>query len=134
MANAAVQVPAIGGVSPAGGGEQPFGSVLWGGVDKFVEALNGARVGTSAVGTSGSTEEIKESVFQKILRPLGEFRSNFDSIIGAISNIVSTGNIGMKELIQIQFQLTQLSYMNDVTAKTADKVSQGTQTLFRNQG
>ena len=40
----------------------------------------------------------------------------------------------MRDLFQIQFQLVQLSYMGDVSAKTADKISQGTQTLFRNQG
>jgi hypothetical protein len=130
--NAAVPVPEVGGLSAVSGGAQPFGSVLWGEVDNFVDVLNGSRVG--AANKSNAASETKEAIFQRILRPLGEFRSKFDAIVGDISDIVTAGSMGMKELIQIQFQLTQLSYMNDVTAKTADKISQGTQTLFRNQG
>lgn len=76
----------------------------------------------------------QQNIYQKFLEPLTEFRHGFDRIMGNISTIVSKGNMGMKELLQIQFQLVQLAYMNDISSKTADKLSQGVQTLFRNQG
>lgn len=76
----------------------------------------------------------QQNIYQKILEPLTEFRHGFDRIMGNIGKIVAKGNMGMKDLLQIQFQLVQLAYMNDISSKTADKLSQGVQTLFRNQG
>ncbi|MDR1435044.1 MAG: EscI/YscI/HrpB family type III secretion system inner rod protein [Puniceicoccales bacterium] len=38
------------------------------------------------------------------------------------------------DLVQMQYDVMQLSYINELSSKTADKTSQGAQTLFRNQG
>lgn len=41
--------------------------------------------------------------------------------------------MGMRDLFSLQFELIQLSLHQDFTTKVADKLSQGAQTLFRNQ-
>ncbi|MDR3317106.1 MAG: hypothetical protein LBS68_03525 [Puniceicoccales bacterium] len=112
-----------------------FGSAQIGDVNQFLSQLNGGGGAGKTAGTQqASGDNMQANLYDKILAPLGEFRSNFDQILNNIGGIVNKGQIGMADLFQIQFQLTQLSYMNDLTAKTADKISQGMQTLFRNQG
>jgi hypothetical protein len=38
------------------------------------------------------------------------------------------------DLMKMQYDVMQLAYLNELSSKTADKTSQGAQTLFRNQG
>jgi hypothetical protein len=38
------------------------------------------------------------------------------------------------DLMKMQYHVMQLTYINELSSKTADKASQGAQTLFRNQG
>ena len=42
--------------------------------------------------------------------------------------------ISMQQALQIQYELMQVGLSQELTAKMADKVSSGVQTLFRNQG
>jgi hypothetical protein len=110
---------------------RPFGAVSLGDVSQFTAALNSAEAPGSV---DKSSEAQQASVYNKMLGPLYEFRQKFDEIIGGIANMVAHEEISMGNLFSIQFQLMQLGYMNDLSAKTADKLSQGVQTLFRNQG
>ncbi|MDR0418424.1 MAG: EscI/YscI/HrpB family type III secretion system inner rod protein [Puniceicoccales bacterium] len=43
-------------------------------------------------------------------------------------------NFSTANLMELQWQVMQLSYINELSSKVADKTSQGAQTLFRNQG
>lgn len=43
-------------------------------------------------------------------------------------------NMTSKALLELQYLVQQLAFVNEVASKTADKTSQGLQTLFRNQG
>jgi hypothetical protein len=90
----------------------------------------------SAVEMLGATNasQATTGLYQKMLGPLQDFRVNFDKIVGNVGTMASRGDISMADLMQIQFQFTQLSYMNDLSAKVSDKISSGMQTLFRNQG
>ncbi|MDR2664493.1 MAG: hypothetical protein LBB14_03150 [Puniceicoccales bacterium] len=130
MSNAPVS--AISSLEPLAGGVS-FGSVSPGDLNQFLSAMD-RPAGTDRASRTQSASEAASSAIQKVLKPLSEFRKGYDKIVTDISDIVSRGHVSMQDLFQIQFQLTQLSYMNDVSAKTADKISQGTQTLFRNQG
>ncbi|MDR2030409.1 MAG: EscI/YscI/HrpB family type III secretion system inner rod protein [Puniceicoccales bacterium] len=98
-------------------------------VSQFLADFHGAGSRHAAQATDGGG-----SVYSRMLAPLSDFRAGFDRIVGDITNLVGHGSLSMGDLIQVQFQLTQLAYMNDLSAKTADKASQGVQTLFRNQG
>jgi hypothetical protein len=116
-------------VTAVTGSQSPFGGAHMGDVSRFLASFQGAGAARGAGKAEGGG-----SVYNKILAPLTEFRAGFDRILGDITNLVGRGNLSMGDLMQVQFQLTQLSYMNDLSAKTADKISQGMQTLFRNQG
>lgn len=87
-----------------------------------------------AQGLAGTEGVQAAGAWQKFLSPLTEFKNKFESILSDISRRVEKGNLTTADLFQIQFQLTQLSYVNDLSSKIADKGSQGVQTLFRNQG
>ncbi|NJD20692.1 MAG: EscI/YscI/HrpB family type III secretion system inner rod protein [Gemmatimonadetes bacterium] len=43
------------------------------------------------------------------------------------------GSYGIQDLMRLQFELMQLNLQIELTPKTADKSSQGVQTLFKNQ-
>lgn len=122
----------------------PFGDVQVGDVNDFLANItpqirrpqtdNDVRAARLSSPNRHDTRISEADLYQQIIQPLSEFRRSFDRIIGNIGDIATRGNMSMADLFQIQFQLTQLAYMNDLSAKTADKLSQGVQTLFRNQG
>jgi hypothetical protein len=121
-------VDAVAGVDRGGtDGARPFGVASAGDANQFKNALD-----TEAVDKGVQAQ--RGDIYSKILSPLYEFRQKFDEIAGDISAMVARGNISMGDLFSVQFQLMQLGFMNDLTAKTGDKLSQGVQTLFRNQG
>lgn len=85
--------------------------------------------------TLDGTEGIQAAgIWQKLLAPLSEYKNQFEAILHDIGRRVSSGNLTTSDLFLIQFKLTQLTYINDLSSKIADKGSQGIQTLFRNQG
>lgn len=85
--------------------------------------------------TLDGTESVQAAgVWQKLLSPLSQYKDSFERILNDIGCRVSRGNLTTADLFMIQFQLTQLTYINDLSSKIADKGSQGIQTLFRNQG
>jgi hypothetical protein len=128
-------VQAVSSVTEVSGAQSSsFGTATTGDVNQFQEHLNSSGAAKVKASSAEKSHGAQGTFYEKILNPLKEFRANFDKIIGNIGGIVGRGDLGMKDLMQIQFQLTQLSYMNDLSAKTADKLSQGIQTLFRNQG
>ncbi|MDR1456743.1 MAG: hypothetical protein LBI34_01650 [Puniceicoccales bacterium] len=116
----------------AAGQSQPFGAVRLGDVSQFQVALNASPEAAESVDKSSQTQ--RASIYDRILQPLYEYRQGFSEITANISVLASNGNISMADLFSVQFQLVQLGYMNDLMSKTADKLSQGAQTLFRNQG
>jgi hypothetical protein len=118
--------------SGVAGQAQPFGAVRLGDVSQFQAALTNTLEMTESV--DGASQVQQASIYHKMLSPLYEFRQGFSEITGNIAGLVEQGNISMANLFSVQFQLMQLGYMNDLSAKTADKLSQGVQTLFRNQG
>ncbi|MDR2677568.1 MAG: hypothetical protein LBB26_03330 [Puniceicoccales bacterium] len=125
-------VAAVAAVNGEGSQSQPFGAVKLGDISQFQAAMAAAPEAAEPVDKSSQAQQA--SLYSKMLSPLYEFRQKFDEIAGGIGSLVNQGNISMADLFSVQFQLMQLGYMNDLSAKTADKLSQGVQTLFRNQG
>ncbi|MDR1437689.1 MAG: hypothetical protein LBI69_01355 [Puniceicoccales bacterium] len=114
-----------------------FGSINVGDVNHFLTAFNGVE-GLAADPMQSAEKSAKtknsENIYDKMIAPLAEFREKFEALVANIGQVVSKGDVSMSELFMVQYQLLQFSYMNDMSAKTADKVSQGIQTLYRNQG
>ncbi|MDR0428832.1 MAG: hypothetical protein LBG86_02215 [Puniceicoccales bacterium] len=133
MANA---IEAIQGVAEKNGSAgSPFGTVNVGDINQFYAAIKGSEgiIGdaTQPVGSTKKKENV--NILNKLIAPLSEFRQHFDAIADNIANIVSNGSMYISEMFQVQYQLTQMAYMNDLSSKSADKLSQAAQTLFRNQ-
>lgn len=80
-----------------------------------------------------------------------ESQSLGDALISGIENIKSTYDVradrvqsrlkvlaenplSVQEAMSVHFELVQLNLHQELTSKMADKVSNGVQTLFRNQG
>ncbi len=60
------------------------------------------------------------------------YHSRVDAVNGTIAG-VGEGGMTVQDTMKLQFELMQLNMQQDVTAKIADKTSQGIQTLFKNQ-
>jgi hypothetical protein len=127
----AAGIPGVGAVeSVTGAQSSPFGSAQVGDVAAFLGQISGTGGASKAAKTM---EAGRQGVYDMILGPLNEFRAGYDRILEDITELVGRGSISMQDLIHVQFQLTQIAYMNDLSSKTADKISQGVQTWFRNQ-
>jgi len=71
-----------------------------------------------------------------VLAGIDRMSSAYQQRVDAVnSTLASSGPEGLSsgEMMQLQFELTQMTLMQDLTAKVADKTSQGMQTLFKNQ-
>ncbi|MBF0103124.1 MAG: type III secretion system inner rod subunit SctI [Desulfobacterales bacterium] len=72
-----------------------------------------------------------------ILQGLEKLKNTYDNRIEKVDNMVKATNersLTMQDAMQLQFEIMQINMTQDITTKVADKISQGTQTLFRNQG
>jgi len=66
-----------------------------------------------------------------------QVKNDYDGRFAKINASMAATNgveISMQQALQIQYELMQVGLSQELTAKMADKVSSGTQTLFRNQG
>jgi len=71
-----------------------------------------------------------------ILGGIDKMSASYQQKVDAVNTTISSGGAeGMTsaDIMQLQFELAQMSMMQDLTAKVADKTSQGIQTLFKNQ-
>lgn len=71
-----------------------------------------------------------------ILEGMEKMRESRETRVAEVNQILGdTGETEMsvKDAMQVQFDLMQLNLQQDITAKAADKTSQGVQTLFKNQ-
>lgn len=87
----------------------------------FQDALNGA------------TEKVTPT--DGIVNSIQSVRDQFLKIQHNLESLAQKGqDFSSADLFQMQYDVMQLSYINEISSKTADKTSQGAQTLFRNQG
>jgi hypothetical protein len=65
-----------------------------------------------------------------------DVREAFRNTITHVKEILDGGmeGMGVAQFMQVQVELMQLNITLEISAKIPDKVSQGGQTLFRNQG
>jgi hypothetical protein len=70
-----------------------------------------------------------------VLSTIQNLRNKFREIQHSVENLVkSKQDFTTADLMKMQYDVMQLAYLNELSSKTADKTSQGAQTLFRNQG
>jgi hypothetical protein len=70
-----------------------------------------------------------------ILNSMQAVRDQFMEIEHCIKSLISRKqDFSTADLMKLQYHVMQLTYINELSSKTADKTSQAAQTLFRNQG
>jgi hypothetical protein len=70
-----------------------------------------------------------------ILNAIQGVRDQVDKIMNNIKTLVGKKeDLSAADLMEMQYDVMQLAFINEFASKTADKTSQGAQTLFRNQG
>ena len=98
-----------------------------------VSQIGGAAAGVEVSAASASSNP---SLGDTILSGIDSMRSSYHEKVQAINSEVSgvgTAEMKMEDAVRLQVDLMQLHMQQDLTAKIADKSSQGLQTLFRNQ-
>jgi hypothetical protein len=77
---------------------------------------------------------IKVSPGDNILQTVQGVRDQYLQIENNLKSITSKGNdLTSSDLMQLQFEVMQLSYMNELSSKAVDKTNNIAQTLMRNQ-
>jgi hypothetical protein len=70
-----------------------------------------------------------------VLNSVQSVRDQYMKIQNRIEALAKSGkDFSSTDLMRMQYDVMQLTYINELSSKTADKTSQGAQTLFRNQG
>jgi hypothetical protein len=70
-----------------------------------------------------------------ILTSIQSVRDIFMEIESSVQSLVAKKqDFTTVDLMKMQYLVMQLTYVNELSSKVADKTSQGAQTLFRNQG
>ncbi|MDR0680044.1 MAG: hypothetical protein LBF42_03390 [Puniceicoccales bacterium] len=74
----------------------------------------------------------EETLTQKVYNVVKGVREQFNDFNDYIQTFVN-GPLSTAKMFELQYKVTQLSVMMDVSSKVGDKGSQAFQTLFRNQ-
>lgn len=71
-----------------------------------------------------------------VLAGIDRMSVGYQQRVDAVNATISSGGadgLSSQDIMRLQFELAQMTLMQDLTAKVADKTSQGVQTLFKNQ-
>jgi hypothetical protein len=117
-------------IPPFGAGAGEFQTMVNGNVTLF--GMRGLGRGrrrrlVESVQSNTPTKGIANSI-QSVRDKFMEIQHNIEVLVSKKEDFSSV------DLMKMQYDVMQLSYLNELSSKTADKVSQGAQTLFRNQG
>lgn len=80
--------------------------------------------------------DVPESLGDSILQGVEKLKESHDDQVQKIKEIVDKSQnepMSLQDAMKLQFELMQLNLQQEATAKTADKSSQGIQTLFKPQ-
>jgi hypothetical protein len=109
------------------------------GAGEFQAALNGnvtlSRVGGLRRGRGHLSVNPVGSPGESIVDSIQSVRKQYETILGKVQEwSKKKEDLSIGDLLDMQFHVMQLAYLNEFSSKVADKSSQGAQTLFRNQG
>jgi hypothetical protein len=119
-------IPAFGGKNIGG---PNFQDVIKGNV--IFSQVNGTQMGAA----NGIKLQQSETPGKSLVDSIQSVRDCYLTIQDRINTqMVSGSKMTSASLLEMQFLVMQLAYVNELSSKVADKTSQGLQTLFRNQG
>ena len=79
----------------------------------------------------GKSESVGDAILNNIEKSSSEYKDAFANMQDIMNS--SGGDLGPSKLLQVQMYMTQISVMQEMMSKVANKLSQGLQTLFKNQ-
>jgi type III secretion system YscI/HrpB-like protein len=112
-------------------------------VARFENALGDQTAGQSLPGTEtahevSGTPKVGEptGLGDAILNGMERAKANHAGKVNTINRLLEKSGaepMSVQDAMRLQFELMQLNIQQEITTKTADKSSQGVQTLFKNQ-
>ncbi len=107
-------------------------------IDRFEAAMTGDGVRMDPVEIAVQEPVLPAHDFGQVLMDtVGQLREDQMSNAGRIEEMTTLSPDGkpmeIRDLFNLQFELMQFTFQQDLTAKVADKLSVGVQTLFQNQ-
>ncbi|MEM6916587.1 MAG: type III secretion system inner rod subunit SctI [Verrucomicrobiota bacterium] len=91
-----------------------------------------AATAPAAVSPSSESGGLGNVILDGIEKMSSAYNNRVDAVNASVSD-VGEGGMTVQETMKLQLELMQLNLQQDVSAKIADKTSQGIQTLFKNQ-
>ena len=92
-----------------------------------------ANVPPTANVASQDPKNVTDEVLTAMQRMSNKQADSVKGIMEAFEAIESPGNMNMADALRLQTKVHEFQLINELIAKSADRVSQGAQTMFRNQ-
>ena len=82
---------------------------------------------------SQEPKNVTDEVLTSLQRMSNKQAESVKGIMDAFEAIESPGSLNMADALKLQAKVHEFQLINELIAKSADRVSQGAQTMFRNQ-
>ena len=92
-----------------------------------------ANIPSAANAASQDPKNVTDEVLTSLQRMSNKQADSVKGIIDAFEAIESPGSLNMADALNLQVKVHEFQLVNELIAKSADRVSQGAQTMFRNQ-
>jgi len=97
-----------------------------------VNAFQSGLANTANV-ASQEPKNVTDEVLTSLQRMSNKQADSVKGIMDAFEAIESPGSLNMADALNLQVKVHEFQLVNELIAKSADRVSQGAQTMFRNQ-
>ena len=100
-------------------------------VNAFLSEL--ASISPVTNGGSQDPKNVTDEVLTSMQRISNKQAESVKGIMDAFESIKEPGNLNMTDALRLQAKVHEFQMINELIAKSADRISQGAQTMFRNQ-
>ena len=97
-----------------------------------VNAFQSGLANTANV-ASQEPKNVTDEVLTSLQRMSNKQADSVKGIMDAFEAIESPGSMNMADALNLQVKVHEFQLVNELIAKSADRISQGAQTMFRNQ-
>lgn len=97
-----------------------------------VNAFQAGLANTANV-ASQEPKNVTDEVLTAMQRMSNKQADSVKGIVDAFEAIEAPGSLNMADALNLQVKVHEFQLVNELIAKSADRVSQGAQTMFRNQ-
>lgn len=118
--------------APQGDDVSRFESAMNSGGDPQLVTEAGSPGDANKVSGPGESQDLGDAILNGMEKAKESHTTKVDSINRLLEKS-GAEPLSVQDTMKLQFELMQLNLQQEVTTKTADKSSQGVQTLFKNQ-